>query len=306
MVSLIIQTVLLIAIAFIVGCVLGCLLRGLLAPRKPVPAEAADGEEIPATLSEDSGSQPVAAKEPVVPSPPIPVEPVRPDTAAKVEIPPDREPANQKKTTAKKSETRTAKAAAAAADADNLKLIRGIGPQNEARLNGLGINSFSQISAWTKKDQAHYGEVLAFPGRIEREDWVGQAKVLAKGGTTRFSKRVKSGAVQSSMASDEPEKQVERPKDLLEEARNGKPDDLTQIAGVGKALEKKLFRQGVFHFDQIARMSEDELTWLGNAVGFPDRPHREDWAGKAQALAEGGIDIDPVSATDIVKAKDPS
>ena len=81
---------------------------------------------------------------------------------------------------------------------DNLKQVKGIGPQNEAKLNGIGVNSFAQIAAWTKKEQAEIGERLAFPGRIEREDWVGQAKVLAKGGKTDFAKRVARGEVASS------------------------------------------------------------------------------------------------------------
>ncbi|MCY0147641.1 hypothetical protein OEG84_07910 [Hoeflea sp. G2-23] len=83
---------------------------------------------------------------------------------------------------------------------DNLKQVKGIGPQNEAKLNGIGVNSFAQIAAWTKKEQADIGERLAFPGRIEREDWVGQAKVLARGGQTDFAKRVAKGEVASSAA----------------------------------------------------------------------------------------------------------
>ncbi|MDX5369017.1 MAG: NADH-quinone oxidoreductase subunit E, partial [Alphaproteobacteria bacterium] len=39
---------------------------------------------------------------------------------------------------------------------------------------------------------------LKFKGRIERDDWIGQAKVLAEGGETEFSKRVEKGDVPSS------------------------------------------------------------------------------------------------------------
>lgn len=62
---------------------------------------------------------------------------------------------------------------------DDLKLIKGIGPQNEARLNTLGIHHFDQIAAWTPEEARWIGSYLAFPGRIEREDWVNQAKGLA-------------------------------------------------------------------------------------------------------------------------------
>ncbi len=66
---------------------------------------------------------------------------------------------------------------------DDLKLIKGIGPQNEKRLKSIGIKRFKDVASWTKKEQADIGERLAFPGRIEREEWVKQAKELAKKAT---------------------------------------------------------------------------------------------------------------------------
>ncbi len=82
--------------------------------------------------------------------------------------------------------------------ADDLKRIRGIGPQNEGRLHGLGIWHFDQIAGWTADNALWVGSYLAFPGRIEREDWVGQAKLLAAGAETEFSKRVAKGLVATS------------------------------------------------------------------------------------------------------------
>jgi branched-chain amino acid transport system ATP-binding protein len=63
---------------------------------------------------------------------------------------------------------------------DNLKLIKGIGPVNEGKLNAHGVRSFAQIAAWKKSDIVMAERYLEFDGRIEREDWVGQAKKLAK------------------------------------------------------------------------------------------------------------------------------
>jgi len=62
---------------------------------------------------------------------------------------------------------------------DDLKRIRGIGPQNETRLHALGIWHFDQIAAWTEDQALWVGGYLAFPGRIEREGWIEQAKELA-------------------------------------------------------------------------------------------------------------------------------
>jgi len=72
--------------------------------------------------------------------------------------------------------------AARGGQADKLTLIKGIGPVNEKKLNDHGIFHFDQIAAWTQADIAAAEAYLAFDGRIAREDWVGQAAELAKGG----------------------------------------------------------------------------------------------------------------------------
>lgn len=82
--------------------------------------------------------------------------------------------------------------------ADDLKRIKGIGRQNEARLHGLGIWHFDQIAAWTPANVEWAGAFLAFPGRIDREGWVDQARQLAQGLETEFSKRVAEGLVEAS------------------------------------------------------------------------------------------------------------
>jgi predicted flap endonuclease-1-like 5' DNA nuclease len=80
---------------------------------------------------------------------------------------------------------------AAQGEADDLKLISGVGPKLEGTLNELGVWHFTQIAGWRKKEVAWVDERLKFKGRIERDDWIGQAKILAKGGETEFSKRKK-------------------------------------------------------------------------------------------------------------------
>ncbi|SFO25532.1 NADH dehydrogenase subunit E [Cohaesibacter marisflavi] len=82
--------------------------------------------------------------------------------------------------------------------ADNLKEISGIGPKIEQKLNGVGVFHFAQIAQWTDENIAFIDSQLAFRGRIARENWIEQAKVLASGAETDFSKRVQAGAVSSS------------------------------------------------------------------------------------------------------------
>jgi large subunit ribosomal protein L21 len=83
-----------------------------------------------------------------------------------------------KKTAAPKAEKK-ADAPQAAAGSDDLKLLSGVGPALEKKLQQAGVTSFAQIAAWTDADVEEFGEKLSFKGRIEREGWIEQAKELA-------------------------------------------------------------------------------------------------------------------------------
>jgi NADH-quinone oxidoreductase subunit E len=63
---------------------------------------------------------------------------------------------------------------------DDLKLISGIGPKLEGVLHGLGIYKFEQIAKWKKAERDWVDGYLNFKGRIDRDEWVAQAKKLAK------------------------------------------------------------------------------------------------------------------------------
>ena len=82
---------------------------------------------------------------------------------------------------------------AARTRADDLILIKGVGPANEKILHGLGIYHFDQIAHWTAQEAEWTGHHMRFPGRIEREHWIEQCKLLAAGGDTAHSLAVKSG-----------------------------------------------------------------------------------------------------------------
>ncbi|WP_397543914.1 endonuclease [Roseovarius salis] len=79
---------------------------------------------------------------------------------------------------------------------DDLKQIKGIGPKLEQLLNSMGYYHFDQIAAWAADEVAWVDENLeGFRGRVSRDDWVEQAKTLAAGGETEFSRRVGDGEV---------------------------------------------------------------------------------------------------------------
>ncbi|MDB4073445.1 50S ribosomal protein L21 [Ascidiaceihabitans sp.] len=74
------------------------------------------------------------------------------------------------------------KAAAKATDgADDLSNISGVGPVIVKKLHAEGITTFAQVAAWTDADVEAIEEKLSFKGRVGREDWIAQAKELAKG-----------------------------------------------------------------------------------------------------------------------------
>lgn len=66
-----------------------------------------------------------------------------------------------------------------ASQKDNLQIIKGIGPFIEKKLNALGIYTFKQIANFNDDDKDKVNDAIEFfPGRVKRDDWVGQAKKL--------------------------------------------------------------------------------------------------------------------------------
>jgi predicted flap endonuclease-1-like 5' DNA nuclease len=76
---------------------------------------------------------------------------------------------------------------------DDLKRIRGVGVLIERKLNSMGINSYAQVANWTSAEIDRVSQVLDFKGKVERENWVEQARILSAGGQTEFSRRVDRG-----------------------------------------------------------------------------------------------------------------
>ena len=147
-------------------------------------------------------------------------------------------------------------------DADDLKKILGIGPVLEEKLHGMGIYHFSQIAEFTDTDIQNINTHLNFPGRIERDEWIPQAKELMQGGEGRKLKYL-----------DGPE---------------GEADDLKLISGVGPVLEGKLNDMGIYHFWQIGKFVQKDIDLVNDAMSFPGRIERDEWIAQAQNLAQGG------------------
>jgi len=80
--------------------------------------------------------------------------------------------------------------------ADDLKMIKGVGPKLEGVLNDMGVYHFDQIAAWGAEHVAWADQnLVGFKGRVSRDGWVEQAKALAAGEETEFAKRAKRDKV---------------------------------------------------------------------------------------------------------------
>ena len=200
--------------------------------------------------------------------------------------------------------------AAPEGNADDLKLIKGVGPKNEKISNALGIYHFRQIANWTPEEAIWVGHHMAFPGRIEREHWIPQAKLLASGGDTDHSAGIKSGAILvddsagaplDAAAADALAKSLPEQAGAVEgEPRHagrrsyglaaplgGQPDDLKRIRGIGPKNEGRLHGLGIWHFTQIRAWSEENVKWVGSYLAFAGRIDREKWVDQARELAAG-------------------
>ncbi|MBV8566795.1 MAG: NADH-quinone oxidoreductase subunit NuoE, partial [Methylobacteriaceae bacterium] len=129
------------------------------------PAEAKDEIEPSSGLKGALTAQQVAAEEMAI-------------AARLVSLPPD---ASQEQKADAVGERPQGLAAPRGGKEDDLKRIRGIGKINEGRLNSLGIFHFDQVASWTRPQVMWVGTYLSFPGRIDRENWVEQAKALTGG-----------------------------------------------------------------------------------------------------------------------------
>ena len=81
-----------------------------------------------------------------------------------------------------------------------------------------------------------------------------------------------------------------RPANLLDAARDGQPDDLKLISGVGPKLEELLHENGVYHFDQIAAWKKKEIEYMDDQLAFHGRIEREEWIKQAKDLAKAKKD----------------
>lgn len=132
-----------------------------------------------------------AASDPTPKAPEVPKPAVKQAEEAKKAKAAKAEPKAEKP----KGKAKPKKAAVAAVATDDLKQLKGVGPALEKKLHAEGVTSFAQIAGWGPDDITDMDDKLSFKGRIDRDGWVEQAKTLASGEETEFSKKVADGGV---------------------------------------------------------------------------------------------------------------
>jgi predicted flap endonuclease-1-like 5' DNA nuclease len=157
---------------------------------------------------------------------------------------------------------------------DDLKMISGIGPFIEERLHAMDITSFEQISKFNQKDIKHTNVALEyFVGRIERDNWIAQAREL-------INEEEKEAALDRIRA-----RKTQIYFNRIGVASQHKADDLTAITGIGGWIEKKLNALDINTFKQIANFNNEDTDLVTETIEyFPGRIERDEWVHQAKEL----------------------
>ena len=167
---------------------------------------------------------------------------------------------------------------------DDLQVIKGIGPFIEEKLNALGITTYRQIANMTAKLEDQVNEAIEFfPGRVKRDQWVAQAKILLGMNVKLDEKALKEAEELERIA----QKAESIDFDTLGVATFDQKDDLQIIKGIGPFIAEKLYALGIYTFAQVGNMTPKIEEEVNKAIEFfPGRVKRDEWAKQAKELAK--------------------
>ena len=309
------ETALLLTTAYIVGCLVGSLFHGLIGGRSArrkksarAGGEPARSEAPPATALIPSSASPTESPARLEPAP----EAADDDLAENVKPPSEQDEA----LAPAPPDALTAPAAASAPPAaprperaeeqDDLRLIQGIDDKLAQKLREHGVWRFGQIADWTPEQQKWIGDERGGFGPAARAFCVAQARLLAGGVETEFSRAVRRGEARPE-AFDEGAAQAlqdalpqvinphandeiyagARPLSLLQPPL-GEKDDLARISGIDPPIAARLNTLGIWTYAQIARWSDENAMWIGSYLAFPGRIESENWVGQARVFDQTG------------------
>jgi predicted flap endonuclease-1-like 5' DNA nuclease len=162
-------------------------------------------------------------------------------------------------------------------EADDLTKISGIGGWIEEKLNLLDIYTFKQISNFDKEDIQTVTEAIEyFPGRIERDEWVPQAKELLRiaGEKSELLKRIRNRKDKIYF-------------DRLGLAHKHEANNLTLIDGLGIWVEERLNTLDIYTFSQISKLTHTDIETIEEVLELiPGRIEKDNWVGQARELSK--------------------
>ena len=165
------------------------------------------------------------------------------------------------------------------ADSDDLKQIKYISTGLEKKLNLLGVYKLSQIAAWSGDDVASISEQLELKGRIEEEDWMGQAQeVLNNAQEEAAEEGAPSGSLVSGLV-----------------ARLAELDQIEDLSEHEKTL---LSNAGITSLSQVANWSGADMKWAADVLGLDDLVRISGWVTVAKGLISNNGDGVAPSAND--------
>jgi len=177
---------------------------------------------------------------------------------------------------------------------DDLKRIKGVANVLEGKLNDYGVYRYKQVALWNKNNIDEFSEALAFPDRIERDQWIAQAldfhnesyeERLAPRYTVYHDVPAPKPAPkkEDSIPAEFAGESVKEDKDLgvIFTSKPKEVDDLKLIKGVANVLEGKLNDFGIYRFKQVANWNKSQIAEFSERLSFPDRIERDEWKKQA-------------------------
>lgn len=166
-------------------------------------------------------------------------------------------------------------------DRDQLSKIEGLGDFLEKKLNNIGIFSYADIANWTPDRIREVTQQIGYiPGRIEKDDWVGQAALLLQQATIE--------EYDAQEMDTEPVTSDEKAAPTLASPTGKKPDNLKIIEGIGPKIEQVLKSAGIKEWSDLAAADPGRLREVLEEAGDQYRMHNPyTWPLQAR-LAAGG------------------
>ncbi len=165
-------------------------------------------------------------------------------------------------------------------EADDLTEISGIGGWINEKLNAIDIYTFRQIRNFNDEDIEIVTDAIEyFPGRIERDEWIQQARELIRIEISKSENLKRISVMKNRIYYDR-----------LGVAHKHHANNLTLIKGISLWLEESLNLLDIYTFKQISNLTSEDIVILSDILEIsPNRIHQDNWVAQAQKLAEEKI-----------------